>query len=127
MVNVFNELVSQARVFLQSIVKGGESSSLVKTYRGEETKIATYAYLPFVSAALLIFNKEKSEFVSFHARRALVLLLMAILAILLLPGFLKVVAVATFYVIFVFGAYKASKGEKWYLPVVNELANTIEI
>ena len=126
--NLFSGLITQGRVFFQSITSRGGTLSLVKTYSGEETKAATYAYIPFVSAIiLLVFRKENSEFVSFHARQALVLLLLALLALLALPGFLKVIALAVFYVIFVFGAYKASRGEKWYLPLVNELANTIEI
>ena len=129
MESLFIGVVRRARVFFQSISsRRGEGSTLVKTYSGEETKVATYSYLPFVSAiVLLVFRKENSEFVSFHARQALVLCLLAILVILIVPSFLKIIAVVVLYVIFVFGAYKASRGEKWYLPLVNEIANTIEI
>jgi uncharacterized membrane protein len=124
---LFRKVIRWVHFFFHSTTKVGRASSLVKTYTGEDTNVATYAYLPFISAVILVFRKDNSEFVSFHARQALVLLLITLLALLFLGGFLRVIVLVVFFILFVFGAYKASRGEKWYFPLVSELANTIEI
>jgi len=105
----------------------GKGATVVRTYSGEDTWIASVAYVPFVSAAVLVLRKNNSEFVSFHARQALVILIIVILALMLLPLILKMLAAVVGYGLLVYGAYYALSGRKWYLPIVTELARTIEI
>ena len=108
----------------QEQVKG---EAIVRTYSGEETWVASAAYIPFISAAVLILRKNNSEFVSFHARQALVILIIIIFLLLLLPVVLKIIVAIAAYGLLVYGAYQAIRGKKWYLPVITELANTIEL
>jgi len=122
-----NKITNSISGFYKDIAKAQQGDVLVKKYTGEDTKIATYAYIPFASIIILVFRKNNSEFVSFHARESTILLLVAVFIILLLPSFLKVLAVFAVYSIFILSAYKASKGEKLYLPLINEIANSIEI
>ena len=105
----------------------GKGATVVRTYSGEDTWIASVAYVPFVSAAVLVLRKNNSEFVSFHARQALVILIIVILGLRLLPLVLKMLAAVVGYGLLVYGAYYALSGRKWYLPIVTELARTIEI
>ena len=105
----------------------GKGATIVRTYSGEDTWIASVAYIPFVCAAVLVLRKNNSEFVSFHARQALVILIIVILALMLLPLILKMLAAVVGYGLLVYGAYYALLGRKWYLPIVTELARTIEI
>ncbi|OGY28069.1 MAG: hypothetical protein A2Z42_02515 [Candidatus Woykebacteria bacterium RBG_19FT_COMBO_43_10] len=105
----------------------GKGATVVRTYSGEDTWIASVSYVPFVSAAVLVLRKNNSEFVSFHARQALVILIIVILALMLLPLILKMLAAVVGYGLLVYGAYYALSGRKWYLPIVTELARTIEI
>jgi len=105
----------------------GKGATVVRTYSGEDTWIASVSYIPFVSAAVLVLRKNNSEFVSFHARQALVILIIVILALMLLPLILKMLAAVVGYGLLVYGAYYALSGRKWYLPIVTELARTIEI
>jgi len=105
----------------------GKGATVVRTYSGEDTWIASVAYVPFVSAAVLVLRKNNSEFVSFHARQALVILIIVILALMLLPLILKMLAAVVGYGLLVYGAYYALSGRKWYLPIVTELARTIEM
>lgn len=102
-------------------------SQFVKIYSGEDTKIATLAYFPFASAAILLLRKNNSEFVSFHARQSVVILVISLFGILFLPGPAKLIVFIAAYTLWSYGAYMAMRGRKWYLPVVTELANTIDL
>jgi len=113
--------------YVKELFKGEEDSQFVRTYSGQDTLFAAFCYVPFVSAAILVLRKENNEFVSFHARQSLVLLLLGIFALLLLPSFLKLLAAAVIAFLLIFGVYKALKGMKWYFPLVTDLANSIEI
>ncbi len=99
----------------------------VRTYTGEDTWVASALYIPFISAAVLLLRKNNSEFVSFHARQSLVLLLFAIFALVLLPAILKIIVAIIAYMLFVYGAYHAIRGKKWYMPVVTEISNTFNL
>ena len=106
----------------------GKGATVVRTYSGEDTWIAAVSYIPFVSAAVLVLRKNNNEFVSFHARQALVILILIILAIILIPLILlKMLVAIVGYGLLVYGAYYALLGRKWYLPIVTELARTIEL
>ncbi|HEX7456317.1 MAG TPA: hypothetical protein VF303_02525 [Candidatus Nanoarchaeia archaeon] len=111
----------------KKIKQENKGTAIVRTYSGEETWVASASYIPFMSAAILVLRNNNSEFVSFHARQALVILLFVIVALILLPATLKMLAAVVAYVILIYGAYRAIKGQKWYLPVVTELARTIEL
>ena len=111
----------------KKIRQQGKGATVVRTYSGEDTWIACVSYIPFISAAVLLLRKNNSEFVSFHARQALVILIIVILALMLLPLILKMLAAVVGYGLLVYGAYYALSGRKWYLPIVTELARTIEI
>jgi uncharacterized membrane protein len=104
-----------------------EDEVFVRTYVGEDTWVASASYIPFISAAILVLRKNNSEFVSFHARQALVILLIIIFALVLLPVVLKIIAAMGAYALLVYGAYQAVRGRKWYLPVVTEIANTFDL
>lgn len=123
----FYKLLERVRFFLKLAFSGQDNPALVRQYTGEDTKIAALVYIPFVCLAVLLLRKDNSEFVSFHAKHALVLLLIAIFAILLSPKFIKSLAIMAVYAVFVYGAFEASKGRKWYFPGVTELANTIDV
>jgi len=97
----------------------------VKRYSGEDTRIAAATYFPFVSTIVILLRKNNSEFVSFHAHQALVLLLIALLGIIIVPGPGKLIVFIAVYTLLVYGAYIALQGRKWYLPIVTEIANTI--
>lgn len=114
-------------VLKKKIMQQGKGAIVVRTYSGEETWIASLSYIPFVSAAVLLLRKNNSEFVSFHARQALVILIIVVLALMLLPWILKWLAAIIAYGLLVYGAYYALLGRKWYLPIVTEIARTIEI
>ncbi|MCH7541390.1 hypothetical protein IH981_01270 [Patescibacteria group bacterium] len=114
-------------VLKKKIMQQGKGATVVRTYSGEETWIASLSYIPFVSAAVLLLRKNNSEFVSFHARQALVILIIVVLALMLLPWILKWLAAIIAYGLLVYGAYYALLGRKWYLPIVTEIARTIEI
>ncbi len=101
--------------------------TVVRTYSGEETWVASTSYIPFISAAILVLRKNNSEFVSFHARLALVILLFSIFALVLLPAILKIIAAIIVYMLLVYGAYHAIRGRKWYLPIASEMANTFDL
>lgn len=108
--------------------EGNEGKEVfVRTYVGEDTWAASASYIPFISAAILILRKNNSEFVSFHARQALVMLLIIIFALVLLPLVLKIIAAIGAYTLLVYGAYQAIRGKKWYLPIVTEIANTFSL
>lgn len=104
-----------------------QGETIVRTYSGEETWVAAASYIPFISTAILLLRKNNSEFVSFHARLALVILLISIFALVLLPVILKIIAAILVYMLLVFGAYQAIRGQKWYLPIVSEIARTFEL
>lgn len=124
MEKIVTYLNSQTKTLAAAEFKG---TAVTRTYFGEDTWVASASYVPFVSAAVLVLRKNNSEFVSFHARQALVILLIAIFALVILPTILKTIAAITVYAILVFGAYQALKGRKWYFPIVTELANTIDL
>lgn len=104
-----------------------QGETVVRTYSGEETWVASASYIPFISAAVLILRKSNSEFVSFHARMALVILLISIFALVILPAILKIIVAILVYMLLVFGAYQAVRGRKWYMPIVTEIANTFNL
>ncbi len=104
-----------------------QGETVIRTYSGEETWIASASYIPFISAAVLLLRKNNSEFVSFHARLALVILLISIFALILLPVILKIIAAIIVYMLLVYGAYHAIRGKRWYMPVVTEIANTFNL
>lgn len=104
-----------------------KGEALERTYYGQETWVASAVYIPFIAPAVLILRKNNSEFVSFHARQSLVILIIAVFALLLLPTTLKMITAILAYAVLVFGAYQAIRGRKWYLPIVTELARTIEL
>ncbi|MEX0621959.1 MAG: hypothetical protein WD187_03150 [Candidatus Woykebacteria bacterium] len=125
---LFEDSFNSVRNYLKNqFAAHGQSETLVRTYSGEETWVACASYVPFISAAVLVLRKNNSEFVSFHARQALVILLIAIVLLLLLPGYLKMFLAVVIYAVLVYGAYKAIKGNKWYLPLVTELTHTINL
>lgn len=104
-----------------------QGETVVRTYSGEETWVASASYIPFISAAVLLLRKSNSEFVSFHARMALVILLISIFALIILPAILKIIMAIIVYMLLVYGAYQAVRGRKWYMPVVTEIANTFNL
>lgn len=106
--------------------RDGEAQ-FVRQYTGEDTWVASASYFPFVSAAVLLLRKNNSEFVSFHAKQALVVLAISIFAFIIVPSVAKLIVGITTYTVLVYGAFRALQGRKWYLPIVTELANTIEI
>lgn len=103
------------------------SEIVVRTYSGEDTWAACAAYIPFVSAGVLLIRKSNNEFVAFHAKQALVIHLFSILSLLLLPVTLKFIMAIVIYMILVYGAFQAIRGHKWYLPLVTEIANTFDL
>jgi len=115
------------RNYLDQIFKKDEEASLVRIYSGQDTILAAVSYVPFVSAGILVLRKGNSEFVSFHARQALVMALITALLLMLSPGFLKLLAAILACVLLIFGTFRALQGRKWYLPFITELANTIEM
>lgn len=99
----------------------------VRHYSGEDTWIAALSYFPFISAAIILLRKNNSEFVSFHAHQAFVILVIFLFAIIIVPSIAKVIVLIAAYTILVYGAYRAMQGRKWYLPLITELANTIDL
>ena len=121
------EYLARISIFVRQLFKKEEGSRLVREYTGEDTIVAAISYVPFVCAAVLVLRRENSEFVSFHARQALVILLITALLLLLTPDFLKWLVAIAGSTLLIFGTYRALQGRKWYFPVVTELANTIEL
>jgi len=99
----------------------------VRQYTGEDTWVASASYFPFVSAAVILLRKNNSEFVSFHARQALVVLVLSLFAFMVVPSIAKLIVGIAAYTILVYGAFRALQGRKWYLPIVTEVANTIDL
>ena len=126
---ITNYLRSQAKKINRytKVEKTSDENAFSRTYFGEETWIAAASYIPFISAVVLILRKGNSEFVSFHSRQALVLVLLIVLGLLLLPPIYKVILAITAYLVLIYGAYQSLKGKKWYFPLVTELANTIDL
>ena len=111
---------------LKRFDRDGEKQ-FVRQYTGEDTWVASASYFPFVSAAVILLRKNNSEFVSFHARQALVVLVISLFAFVVVPSIAKLIVGIAAYTILVFGAFRALQGRKWYLPVVTEVANTIDL
>ena len=99
----------------------------VRHYSGEDTWVAAFSYFPFISAAIILLRKNNSEFVSFHAHQSFVILVISLFAIIIIPSVAKIIVLIAVYTILVYGAYRALQGRKWYLPLVTELANTIDL
>jgi uncharacterized membrane protein len=113
--------------FLQRFDRHGESQ-FVRIYSGRDAAMAALSYFPFACTAILLFRrKTNSDFVSFHSHQSLVILVIALLGILFLPGPAKLIVFITAYTLLAYGAYMAMRGRKWYLPIVTELANTINL
>jgi len=121
------EKLSSILIYIRKLFKSEEESELVRTYSGQDTVVAAFSYVPFVSAAILVLRKENNEFVSFHARQSLVILLISIFALLFLPPFFKLIAAVLVTLLLSFGVYKALNGRKWYLPLVTDLGNSIDL
>jgi len=122
----FADLKSKINALFSQTFKE-KDKQFVRVYTGEDTFIAAISYLPFISTVILLLRKENSEFVSFHARQALVLLVIFALGILILPLAAKLIVFIVGFTLLVYGGYVAINGKKWYLPIVTELANTIEL
>jgi len=99
----------------------------VRQYTGEDTWVASASYFPFVCAAVILLRKNNSEFVSFHARQALVVLVLSLFAFMVVPSIAKLIVGIAAYTTLVYGAFRALQGRKWYLPIVTEVANTIDL
>jgi uncharacterized membrane protein len=108
-------------------VAPGASDTIARQYEGEDLLIAAVSYIPFLSAGVLLLRKQNSEFVSYHAKMAIVLLVFTLLAFGLLPGFLRWVGLVAGLIVSAYSAYKAYKGDKLYIPLISKLAQTIEI
>jgi uncharacterized membrane protein len=103
------------------------SQILVTTTTGEDKYVAAAAYLYFVSAAILLLRKNNSEFVTFHSRQAFVILLIALLAFVFLPGIWRIVVGLAILTLDLYGAFRALQGQKWNLPYLTQIANSIDI
>lgn len=122
------KLLEDIKTYLPTKLKQQDTSEyVVKTYYGEDTWVASASYIPFVSAAVLVLRKNNNEFVSFHARQALVILLFATVIFVLLPSILKFFFAIIVYMILVYGAYQAIRGRKWFFPIVTQIANTFDL
>ena len=102
-------------------------TQFVRQYTGEDTWVASASYFPFVCAAVILLRKNNSEFVSFHARQALVVLVLSLFAFMVVPSIAKLIVGIAAYTTLVYGAFRALQGRKWYLPIVTEVANTIDL
>lgn len=122
----FTDLKSKINSLFSQTFKE-DDKQFVRVYTGEDTFIAAISYFPPISTVILLLRKENSEFVSFHARQALVLLVIFALGILILPLAAKLIVFIVGFTLLVYGGYVAINGKKWYLPIVTELANTIEL
>jgi len=100
---------------------------LISESEGEDKYVASAAYLYFVSAAILTLRKNNSEFVTFHARQAFVLLLLAIVAFVFLAGIWRIIFSIGVLAINIYGAYQALNGRKWNIPYLTQIANSIDI
>ena len=108
-------------------VSGEERRYSVREYEGEDTWVAAASYIPFVCAAILLLRKDNSEFVSDHAKQALVLVILALLVFMLIPSPIRLIISAILILLLVVSVYRALQGRKYYIPGVSELSRLIEI
>lgn len=103
------------------------STAVARSYTGEDAWVAAVSYIPFVSAAILLLRKDNSEFVLYHAKQAVVLIVLTLLFLAVLSSILRLVLVAILVLIMIISAYRALAGKKFYVPLVTELARWIEL
>lgn len=96
-------------------------------YEGKDAAIAAVCYFYFVSGLVLLLRKGNSEFVSFHARQAFVLLIIDILIFLFSGSTLRLPLSLLLFVLNCFGAWQALRRKHWQIPLITDLANSIEI
>lgn len=115
------------KIYNPNIKEPEPPKDLARRYSGDDAKFAAFTYIPFVGPAILVFRKENSEFVSYHGKMALVLFVLGVLGFFLLPSIFKLLAVLVTFSVSIYGLYKATKGDKWYLPLVSKLAQMMEV
>ncbi|MEX1131195.1 MAG: hypothetical protein WED59_04250 [Candidatus Woykebacteria bacterium] len=109
-------------------VGGSESGSHdVREYFGEDALVAALSYMPLASAAIILLRKDNSEFVLYHSKQALILILFIILSFFLIPSIFKLPVVGILMVASITSVYRALSGKKFYIPAVTELARLVEI
>ena len=108
-------------------ISGEERSYSAREYEGEDTWVAAASYIPFVCAAILLLRKDNSEFVSDHAKQALVLVILALLVFMLIPSPTRLIIDGVLILLLVISVYRALQGRKYYIPVVTQLSRLIEI
>lgn len=109
------------------VAENEDSFLHAKRYRGEDVWVAAVSYIPFFSAAILLLRKNNSEFVLTHAKQSLILTIFTLLIYMLLPVVLKIILDLVLVLLMILSVYMALAGRKFYIPLVTELANLLEI
>ena len=108
--------------------KDGEHKKDDKKSNWNRTHVlAAICYLGILFLVPLLME-EKDEFIQFHIRQGIVLFALSVISSisLLSHGPAELLSLAVF-VISVYGAYRAWKGERWVLPLVGHLAERIKL
>lgn len=87
---------------------------------------AAGSYIYFVSAAVLLLRKDNSDFVIFHAKHAIIFLLLTIL-FFLIPGWPKVVLSLILISIEMIAVYLALAGKRYTVPFLTNLVRNFDI
>lgn len=104
-----------------------ETASVKNEFPVEDIFISTICYIPIVSALVLFLRNRNSEYVLFHAKQSLLIVLVSALGLMLLPFYLKTTLAIVTAGVLLYGAYQATRGKKWYFPVITELARDVEL
>ncbi len=104
-----------------------EGALQVREYEGEDAWVAAASYIPLVSAAILLIRKDNSEFILTHSKQALILTILALLIFMLLPLLIRLILDGILVLLMIVSAYKAFTGKKIYIPLVTDIAGSIDI
>lgn len=87
---------------------------------------AAASYIYFFSTVALLLRKDNSDFVTFHAKHAIVFLILTF-TFLLIPGWFKVVASLLLLASELLAVYLALIGKRYYIPYLTNLVRNFEI
>jgi uncharacterized membrane protein len=92
-----------------------------------ESIFAALCYIPPFSAIALVWRGKDSLFVSFHAKQALLLEMVGFVLVVISPALLKQVFGIILLLLICLGIVFSLRKQKWYMPVLSNIADSIEI
>lgn len=104
-----------------------ESDKRVKAHYSLADRLAaSVSYIYFISPAVILFRTSNSEFVKFHAKHALILLVLT-LFFLILPWWVKYLFIVPLLLLNLTGLVLAFMGRTYFIPGITKLVTEFVI